>query len=68
MALKDALQLELERQNLDKHYQVDVKGYKEKSGKNNAVLLVSNTKDQSMVGITTDGKKAPNELLNFLYD
>jgi hypothetical protein len=68
VALKDALQLELERQNLDKQYQVDVKGYKEKSGKNNAVLLVSNRKDQTMVGITTDGKKAPNELLNFLYD
>jgi hypothetical protein len=68
VALKDALQLELERQHLDKQYQVDVKGYKEKSGKDSAILLVSNMKDQSSVGITTDGKKAPNELLNFLYD
>jgi hypothetical protein len=68
VALKDALQLELERQKLDKHYQIDVMGYKERSGKDAAVLLVSNTKDQSSIGITTDGKKAPNELLKFLYD
>jgi hypothetical protein len=67
-AIKDAVQLELERQQLDKQYQVDVMGYKEKSGKDGAVFVVSKTKEQSSFGITTDGKKAPKELLNFLYD
>jgi hypothetical protein len=68
VALKDALQLELERQKIDKQYQINVMGYKEKTGTDAAVLVVSKTKEQSSFGITTDGKKAPDELLKFLYD
>ena len=66
--IKDMLQVELERQKLDKQYQIDVKGYQEKNGEARALVLVSNTKNHSSAGILSDGTKAPKELLNFIYD
>jgi hypothetical protein len=58
VALKDALQLELERQKLDKHYQIDVMGYKEPSGKDASVLLVS-TREISLRLVSPPMAKEP---------
>lgn len=69
--LADMVQLELERQNLNKTFSLDVQAYKEKNGQDKAALVVSRVNDQtgkSIFGMTTDGTKAPKELLTLFYD